>query len=181
MLFFGGTVMKDKKTRVTVEIMGQQYKMLGEASEEYLHSIALHVDKKMRELSRTGKAMNNTMLAVLTALNITDEYFKLKQELEMAQKQTAKPEKDLEDARYQLRKSREEAQRLKKEMEDLKQQLANSQEEAANIYSEWLKVQKDSKEAKDRIERLEEQKKELETQIKALRGYNRMPGHKRLP
>jgi chromosome segregation ATPase len=63
----------------------------------------------------------------------------------------------------------------------LKQQLANSQEEAANIYSEWLKVQKDSKEAKDRIERLEEQKKELEMQIKALKGYNRMPGHKRLP
>ena len=104
--------MKEKKTRVTVEIMGQQYTMLGEAPEEYLHSIALHVDKKMRELSRIGKAMNNTMLAVLTALNITDEYLRLKRELEMAQKQTAKPEKDLEDARYQLRKAREEAQRL---------------------------------------------------------------------
>lgn len=48
--------MKEKKTRVTVEIMGQQYTMLGEAPEEYLHSIALHVDKKMRELRQNRQS-----------------------------------------------------------------------------------------------------------------------------
>ena len=71
--------------------------------------------------------------------------------------------------------------KLRAEAEGLKQQLGNSQEEAANIYSEWLKAQKDSKEAKDRIERLEEQKRELEMQIKSLKNYNRIPGQKRLP
>jgi cell division protein ZapA len=171
--------MQDNKNRVTVEIMGQQYTMLGQGSEEYLHSIALHVDKKMRELSKKGCTMNNTMLAVLTALNIADEFFGLKQDLEIAQKQAAKPGKELEDARYRLRKAGEEAARLKAEIENLKQQLANSQEEASNIYSEWLKAQKESKEAMDYIERLEEQKMELELQIEAMKGYNRNIGARR--
>ncbi|NLO24989.1 MAG: cell division protein ZapA [Clostridiales bacterium] len=168
--------MQDNKNRVTVEIMGQQYTMLGQGSEEYLHSIALYVDKKMKELSKKGCTMNNTMLAVLTALNIADEFFGLKQDLEIAQKQAAKPGKELEDARYRLRKAGEEAARLKAEIENLKQQLANSQEEASNIYSEWLKAQKESKEAMDNIERIEEQKIDLELQIEAMKGYNKTSG-----
>lgn len=174
----GGMVMQDNKNRVTVEIMGQQYTMLGKASEEYLHSIALYVDKKMKELSKKGCAMNNIMLAVLTSLNITDEFFGLKQELEIVKKQAAKPGKELEDTRYQFRKVREEAVRLRTEIEDLRLQLANSQEEASNIYSEWLKAQEELKEAKDLIERLGEQKKELELQIEAAGDYNKAPGQK---
>ena len=50
----GGMIMEIKKNRVTVEIMGQQYTMLGQESEEYLHSIALHV-KKMRNLAKPAK------------------------------------------------------------------------------------------------------------------------------
>jgi cell division protein ZapA len=169
-------VMQDKKNKVTVEIMGQEYIMLGKESEEYLHSIALHVDKKMRELSKKGNTLNNNMLAVLTALNITDELMGIKQELEIAKKQAAKPGRELDDARYQLRKAREEAAGLKEEIKDLRQQLGNSQEEASNIYSEWLKAQKESKEAKERIERLEEQKKELEIQMHSIKNYSRKPG-----
>ena len=130
----------------------------------------------MKELSKKGCTMNNTMLAVLTALNIADEFFGLKQDLEIAQKQAAKPGKELEDARYRLRKAGEEAARLKAEIENLKQQLANSQEEASNIYSEWLKAQKESKEAMDYIERIEEQKMDLELQIEAMKGYNKTSG-----
>jgi cell division protein ZapA len=170
--------MEDKKNKVTVEIMGQQYTILGRESEEYMHSIALHVDKKMRELSKTGCALNNTMLAVLTALNISNDYYKLERELEMALKEASKPGKELEDARYQLRKAKEESARLRAEIEDLKQRLGNSQEEASNIYSEWLKTQKVSKEAGERIQRLEEQKKELEMQLRSIKGNNRIPGQR---
>ncbi len=170
--------MQEKRNKVTVEIMGQQYTMLGQESEEYIRSIALYVEKKMKELSKKSNIMNNTMLAVLTALNITDELFDLKRELEIAHKEAAKPGKELEDARYQLRKTKEDIARLKTETEDLKQQLSNSQEEASNIYSEWLKAQKDAKESKGIIERLGEQKKELELQIGKVKGYNKMSGQK---
>lgn len=173
--------MQDSKNRVTIEIMGQQYTVLGRETEEYLHSIALYVDKKIKELNNKGYAMNNVMLAVLTALNIADELFKAKQDLEIAQKQAAKPGRELEDVRYRLRKAKEETVGFKTDIENLKQQLGNSQEEASNIYSEWLKAQRESKEAKDRIERLEDQKKELEMQIEEMKSYKKVRGQKGPP
>jgi cell division protein ZapA len=170
MLVLEELAMQKEKSKVAVEIMGHQYTMVGEEPEEYLHSIAVHVDKKMKELNKKSSIMNNAMLAVLTALNIADDYFKLKRELEIALKEANKPEKELEDARYRMRKAGEEIAGYKAEINNLKQQLSNSQEEASNIYEEWLKVQKETKDAKARIQMLEEQKKELEMQLSRAKG-----------
>ncbi len=168
--------MQDEKNRVVIEVMGHQYTVVGRETEEHLHSIALYVDKKIKELHKKGRTMNYTMLAVLAALNITDELFKIKQELEVLRKQAAKPGKELEDIRYQLRKSKEEHGKLKTETRNLKQQLNNSQEEASNIYSEWLKAQRDLKNARYSIEKLEEQKRELEIQMEGIKHYKQRLG-----
>lgn len=165
--------MQKEKNRVTVEIMGHQYTMVGDEPEEYLHSVAAHVDKIMNELNKKTSIMNNIMLAVLTALNITDDYFKLKRQLEIAQNEVDKSERELEEARYRIRKAMEKTARHKEEVVSLKQQLSNSQEEASNIYEEWLKVQNETKDYKTKVKMLEEQKRELEMQMGKVKNYRK--------
>ncbi|MBA1335783.1 MAG: hypothetical protein HPY66_1410 [Firmicutes bacterium] len=164
---------EDKRVKVTVNIMGNEYTMVGYDSEEHIQSVAMYVDKKMRELHKKNGMLNNLMVAILTSLNIADEYFKLQQELEVIKKEAKKPGKELEDSRYQLRKAKEEISRLNGEVEDLKQQLANSQEEASNIYNEWLKAQKEVKDMAERVEFIEEQNKDLENMISRMKSEER--------
>ncbi|MCG0274542.1 MAG: cell division protein ZapA [Thermosediminibacteraceae bacterium] len=67
-------------TRVKVEICGEDYYIKGSASEEYIRQLANYVDQKMKLLSKVNPRLSRVNLAVLTALNIADEYFKIKAE-----------------------------------------------------------------------------------------------------
>ncbi|KXG77657.1 Cell division protein ZapA [Fervidicola ferrireducens] len=69
-------------TRVKVEICGENYYIKGSASEEYIKQLAKYVDQKMKLLLKLNPRLSRINLAVLTALNIADEYFKLKAEYE---------------------------------------------------------------------------------------------------
>lgn len=69
-------------TRVRVEICGENYYIKGSASEEYIKELAKYVDQKMKLLLKLNPRLSRINLAVLTALNIADEYFKLRAEYE---------------------------------------------------------------------------------------------------
>ncbi len=69
-----------KPNRVEVSIFGSDYTIIGEASEAYILSIALFVDKKMQELSKAFPNVSKEKLAVLAAINITDEFFQYKEQ-----------------------------------------------------------------------------------------------------
>lgn len=68
------------KNRQTVEIYGQQYCMLGKSSPDHIMQIALYVDEKMKEVASGNPRLDSTRLAVLSAVNIADEYLQLKTE-----------------------------------------------------------------------------------------------------
>ena len=65
--------------RVKVNINGEDYYIKGTAPEEYIKRVAKYVDKKMYELESKHPNLSRSKLAVLTAINITDELFKLRQ------------------------------------------------------------------------------------------------------
>lgn len=70
------------KHRHSVEIYGQMYHIVGKASSGYVREVARHVDEKMRNIADSNPRLDTTRLAVLSAVNITDTYMKLKQEHE---------------------------------------------------------------------------------------------------
>jgi len=72
----------DGKNRLTVEIYGQQYKLSGKASINHMRMVAGYVDDKMNEIAQGNQRLDTAKLAVLTAVNITDEYFRLRREYE---------------------------------------------------------------------------------------------------
>lgn len=58
---------------VKVTIYGTEYPVKGDADPEYIRSVAAYLDGKMREVGKSLSVKSTTKVAVLAALNITDE------------------------------------------------------------------------------------------------------------
>jgi len=63
--------------KIKVNIFGRVYTVKGEAGSEYICQLASYVDEKMKEVSESLGDKNVPNIAILTALNIADEYFQL--------------------------------------------------------------------------------------------------------
>ena len=61
---------------VKVNIYGTEYPVKGEADADYIEEVAAYVDGKMQEVARSLTVKSTTKVAVLAALNITDELFR---------------------------------------------------------------------------------------------------------
>ena len=62
--------------RTTVEIFGRRFELRATEPSEHLEELARYVDKRMHELADVSPHVDTAKLAVLTALNITDELFR---------------------------------------------------------------------------------------------------------
>ena len=67
------------KKSLDVEILGQKFTISSEAEEGYMLKVAGYVNDKMQELSRSSKPAARANIAMLAALNIADEYHRLKE------------------------------------------------------------------------------------------------------
>ena len=76
-----------EKTRTMVKICGKEYVMAGYESEEYIHRVAIYVDRKMTELKGQYVNLNPNTLSVLTAINIADDVLKLQEQFDELSKE----------------------------------------------------------------------------------------------
>jgi len=74
-------VKETSTTPVRVEIFDQAYNLRG-SDPDYILKLAEYVDSKMRAVSEQTHTVDTARLAVLAALNITDEYHLLKRRLD---------------------------------------------------------------------------------------------------
>jgi cell division protein ZapA (FtsZ GTPase activity inhibitor) len=66
------------KRALDVEILGQKFTISSDAEEGYMLKVAGYVDEKMQELLRSSKPVVKSNIPMLAALNIADEYHRLK-------------------------------------------------------------------------------------------------------
>lgn len=66
-------------TGTTVEILGQEYHLVGEEG-KYLQEVAGYVDRQLRQLQEETSSYSSGRLGVLACLNIADQLQKLKYE-----------------------------------------------------------------------------------------------------
>jgi cell division protein ZapA len=67
------------KKALDVEILGQKFTISSDAEESYMLEVAGYVDGKMQELLHSAKPVVKSNVAMLAALNIADEYHRLKE------------------------------------------------------------------------------------------------------
>lgn len=108
--------------KTIVRIAGKEYKIKSTESDEYIQRVALYLDKKMAKIMESSNKLSTSMAAVLSALNVADDYFKLREKtVAMEEELKVRKEKavSLENDKNKLQSERdaltEELNRLKLE------------------------------------------------------------------
>jgi cell division protein ZapA len=63
---------------VQIEVHGQKYPIRTELDPQYVEELARFVEARMALASKSSPSSDAVGLAILTALNITDEYFRMR-------------------------------------------------------------------------------------------------------
>ncbi|WP_338451420.1 cell division protein ZapA [Niallia oryzisoli] len=71
-----------KKNRITVDIYGVPYIIIGTESPRHIRQVASMVDEKMREINSMNPSLGTNKLAVLTAINAVNDYLLLMERVE---------------------------------------------------------------------------------------------------
>jgi len=66
--------MERKPNAIQVEIFGQTYSVRADGDPEYIQELASFVDRKMREVAEHAPTVDIAKIAILAALNISDEF-----------------------------------------------------------------------------------------------------------
>lgn len=66
------------KKAIEVVIMGQKFAVKSDSNEDYVVEVAGYVDNKVSEVLGNTKSVASVQVALLTAMNIADEFFKFR-------------------------------------------------------------------------------------------------------
>ncbi len=158
------------RNKTEVYIYGSKYTVLGSESEEYIHKLALYVDKKMREFSEVNSALSSGMISVLAAINIADDYFKTLDKLEnITNSQQAKTELMDKEYKQKIEELTLQIQKLKSDsdsMEELTQKLKKLEDENTAKEQSIIELSSKYEQLKSEYKQMEELYQEEYNQIK---------------
>ena len=102
-------------SEITITINGRNYEISCDAGEEgRVLDLATYVDQKVKEISNSGAAYNDSHLMILASLLLANETFEAKAGIIS---KTPTSSKEVEDIEECLTQAREELARLEKEKE----------------------------------------------------------------
>lgn len=92
------------KTDTEVVIGGKVYTLSGYESEDYLQRVASYINNKMLEFSKVDsfRRLNGDKQNVIMQLNIADDYFKAKAQIDMLEEDLGAREKEIYDLKHEL-------------------------------------------------------------------------------
>lgn len=127
-----------QKKDIPVIINGKVYTLSGYESEEYLQGIAMYINNKITECksSEHYRKLNTEYQGVLLALNIADDYFKAKKQVEESGKVEDEKEKQLYDLRHEVIETRIKQESALKLVEEYKEQVNALQRKILQLEAE---------------------------------------------
>lgn len=149
----------DAQNKVSVRIYGQEYTIAGSSPPDQITKVANFVDDKMHKIAAAIPSCSVSNLAVLTAVNLTDEYFRLKKTVEELSKIEGKHEKEvqryvklLEAANEDINKHKDKARKAFEKSETFKRQLEDKELKYESLKAENQKL----KDANDELNKKNE-------------------------
>ena len=93
-----------EKSSAEVIIGGKVYTLSGYESEEYLQKVASYINNKITEYNKNEsfKRLTLDMQNVLLQLNIADDYFKAKKQINILEEEIQTKEKELYNLKHEL-------------------------------------------------------------------------------
>ena len=123
------------KTDIQVVIGGKVYTLSGYEGEEYLQKIALYINNKMAELNDTPnyRRLNSDMQKILLELNMADDYYKAKSQIELLEQDMEDKDKVEYDLKHELISSQIRLEEAGKEIENLKAEINELQKQIVKL------------------------------------------------
>lgn len=120
------------KTDTEVIIGGKVFTLSGYESEEYLQRVASYINNKMIEYGKVDSFRRQSVDTqnVLLQLNIADDYFKAKKQIDILEEDIAAKEKELYDLKHELIAAQIKLESTEKTMRSMQGEL---NENAKNI------------------------------------------------
>ena len=157
----------EENNKVSVKIYGQEYTIAGNSPREHIIKVADYVDRKMHEIAKALPAGSISSLAVLSAVNVADDYFSTLEKLNTLKGQNEQLEKDSkhyvqlwDEAKKSFLQYKEDAQAGIEQKEELQKLFNEKAVELDRINSEYRQLEEKYKALKTENEKLGEEVKE---------------------
>ena len=126
------------KNKTEVLIDGKIYTLSGYECEEYLQRVATYINNKLAELKKLdGYArLSQELKSILLELNVADDYFKAKNQVEMVEEELAQKDQELYDLKHELISTQIKLEDAAKELEALKEQTTEYQKQIVKLETE---------------------------------------------
>ena len=121
------------KNKVNVRIGGNDYTIVGVECEEHIQRVAMYIDKKLNEITRSNNRLSTSMAAVLAAINIGDEYIRIKDKEIALEKDLNLANEELADIKAELERLTNERNMLEKRNTNLQVELARREAELGEV------------------------------------------------
>lgn len=126
------------KNKTEVLIDGKIYTLSGYESQEYLQRVATYINNKLAELKKLdGYArLSQELKSILLELNVADDYFKAKNQVEMVEEELAQKDQELYDLKHELISTQIKLEDAAKELKALKEQATEYQKQIVKLETE---------------------------------------------
>ena len=148
--------------KVQVKIDGQTYSITGDKTNEQIQEIADYVDERMRLISKIMGRNGTSSTAVLTAVNIGEELFDLKEEIERLRTANDQLERDSahyiklwEDAKKSYKQTKESIDKMKMDGEKEEQKYEELKAKCSEFENQIFDLQMENIQLKSQIEKMQ--------------------------
>lgn len=126
------------KTDTEVIIGGKVLTLSGYESEEYLQKVASYINNKLAEYGRVESFRHQPVDTqhVLLELNIADDYFKAKKQIDRMDEEAASREKELYDLKHELIAAQIKLENTEKSLKSAQQELQESSRQIVRLETE---------------------------------------------
>ena len=126
------------KNKTEVLIAGKIFTLSGYESEEYLQKVATYINNKIAEFKKLDGYNHQTKenKSILLELNIADDYFKAKKQVEMVEEELSEKDKELYDLKHELITAQIKLETQEKDAEALRKENTELQKEVVRLETE---------------------------------------------
>ncbi len=126
------------KTDTEVIIGGRVLTLSGFESEEYLQKVASYLNNKIAEYNKVDsfKRTSSEMQSILLQLNVADDYFKARKQIESLQEEIENKEKELYNIKHELIASQIKLENTEKSVKNLQHDLNEASKKIVKLETE---------------------------------------------
>lgn len=132
------------KTDTEVVIGEKVFTLSGYESEEYLQRVASYINNKVAEYGKVDSFRRQPMdiQNVLLQLNIADDYFKAKKQIDLLEEEIQAKEKDLYDLKHELIATQIKLEDSEKNRKDMEKQQNEDEKKIVRLETQLKESQK---------------------------------------